>query len=101
MTKITLATLKSFIKRESQKNNLYIKKLSDFNGMRDCVEETNPEVVQISPGIINLEDSHSLGIKSLWLVGSSRDYITSWSKGDYTGFEVSNCCGSQILAAKR
>ena len=99
--KITLATLKSFIRRELKNDNLYIKKESDFDGMADCVMPVENSDFRKVKSPINENDKYSLGIKGLWLVGSSRDYITAWSDDDFIGYKIFNCCGSCIVAMKK
>ncbi len=100
MKKITRATLKSFIARELKNKNLYIKEKSRFDGMVDCVmpvENNNfTQAVQIKE-----ETVYNLGIAGAWFVGNSRDYFTAWADENFIGYEVSNCCGSFILAMKR
>jgi len=99
MKKITRATLKSFIKREHKNNNLFVKTKSSFDGMVDCVMATSDDFRKVEE--INFDDSHTLGLKGLWLVGESRDYITEYSDDNYIGYYISNCCGSSIVAMKR
>ena len=102
MSKPTLATLKAFIRKNS--DNLLIKCNSSFDGMTDCVQENRNAafrpITPHKPGVFKIEDSNSntLGISGVWLVGSSRDHITFYSKDGMTGYEVYNCCGSFILA---
>jgi hypothetical protein len=77
--KITKATLKSFAKKN--KNNLFIKILSQFDGMVDCV-------MPIDHPTSSKVDDYEATLER-YLVGSSRDYIIAIENG----FEVSNCCG--------
>lgn len=88
--KITLATFKSFVKKNEGK--LYIRVKSSFDGMTDCVESVKDEFSLIK----DREASHSntLGISGVWLVGNSRDYFSLYEDETYKGFHVSNCCGS-------
>ena len=44
--------------------------------------------------------AYSLGIKGAWFVGGSRNWFTAFDNGQYRGYEVSNCCGTFILAVK-
>ena len=97
MTKITLSTIKSFIKREMAKDNLYISKKADFDGMQDMVDdcrdtsfkkavkdETNPRNRQ--------------GVSGAWFVGQSRDSFREYADNNFIGYEIFNCCGKFILA---
>lgn len=96
--KITLATIKSFIRKSNK--SLHILCKSRFDGMTDCVESTgtkefSPALISDSPG------SHDLGIHGAWFVGSSRDYFSAFDDGVLTGYVISNCCGSFTLAIKK
>jgi hypothetical protein len=100
MKKITLATIKSFIK--NNKDNLYIRIENRFDGMTDCVMPRNdgfPKVVFKEESIEN-----TLGIQGAWFVGRSRDYFGKFEyvgqEGEFEGFKISNSCGSFKLARK-
>lgn len=99
MKKITLATIKSFIKREFKNGNLYIKQNSTFDGMVDCVIPVQSSFKKVIE--IDFENKYSLGIKGFWLVNQSHDYFTRWSDDNFIGYEVSNCCGISIIAMGR
>lgn len=93
--KITLATFKSFIKKNEE--NLLVNEVSSFDGMHDCVMSSEKVgFTKITKTESNVK--HTLGIVGLWLVGSSRDYFRTYEDEKYTGIEVYNCCGSQIIA---
>lgn len=99
MKKITRATFKAFVKKNSDK--LLAKVKSDFNGMTDCVEYF--EDAEYAPakksGIDAVE--HNLGFSAIWLVGGSRDCFKLIDNDKYFGYSVSNCCGSfEIVIAK-
>lgn len=95
MTKITRTTFKSFIKNNAQ--DLFVKNVSYFDGMTDCVEHNRKaEFVKASPGDHNPE--HTLGIDGVWLVNGSRDYFQPYQDDEFEGIEVSNACGSFIVA---
>lgn len=96
--KITIATLKSFAKRNC--DNLYVKNLSHFDGMTDCVEQVeNQEWLKTE--IIENTNYYRTGIKGVYTVGSSRDYFSKYEDANYIGIEVYNSCGSAILAIKK
>lgn len=86
--KITLSTLKSFIR--DNRENMYINVKSDFDGMTDCVEQrkegfkkaTEDKTVSKSSSYYD----RTMGIEGAWFVGSSRDYFTAYSDEKYTGF---------------
>lgn len=98
--KITLATVKSFVKKNL--NNLYIRNDSDFDGMQDCVvscSDSSFRKVQVDSD--NFYNKSTLGIKGAWFVGSSRDYLDAYENDEFTGIEVYNSCGSFVLAIKK
>ena len=96
-TKPTMATLKSFIRKNQ--GQLLISHISSFDGMTDGLEYSkgrsfNP-VVKTEKFLTN-----TLGIEGTWFVGSSRDTITAFSNDGLSGFHVYNCCGSFDIAVK-
>ena len=97
--KITLATLKSFAKRNA--DNLFVKMESGFDGMTDMVEYDKD--ASFNPTVINPEKSnyYRTGIQGVYTVGSSRDYFTLYEDEKFYGIEVYNCCGTSILAVKK
>ncbi|HPJ87402.1 MAG TPA: hypothetical protein PLU55_04760 [Candidatus Pacearchaeota archaeon] len=99
MKKITRATFKSFVKKNSDK--LLAKVISDFNGMTDCVEHlSDAEYSPARKAEIDSEENN-LGFNEIWLVGDSRDYFKLIDNEKYFGYHVSNCCGSfDIVIAK-
>jgi hypothetical protein len=97
MTKITLATLKSFIRKN--KNNLYVQVVSDFKSMVDMVTPVKDDFRLATQN--EKQNEHTLGISGLWLVGQSRDYITAYEDENFKGYEIYNSCGSSILAVKK
>lgn len=102
MIKITRATFKSFVAKQVKQDNLYINKLSSFDGMVDCVMPIKSDFKK-ADATTRHENSlkYNLGIEGIWLVGSSRDYFTAYQDDNFEGFEVSNCCGTFIVAAKK
>ncbi len=97
--KITLATVKSFIKKNF--DNLYINRQSSFDGMTDCVERLAGgfEKAQKETKEYLLEHTH--GVAGAWFVGQSRDYFDAYSENGMEGVRVFNSCGSFILAVKK
>lgn len=95
--KITTSTLKAFAKRN--KDRLYIKEESSFDGMVDCVMPTKSEWKQTE--ISENTDYYKTGITGVYTVGNSRDYFSLYDTDQFIGIEVYNCCGSSILAVKK
>lgn len=99
MKKITLATIKKFIR--DNKENLYFKSDSRFDGMVDMVlQSENPEWHKVTVNLENMDDSSDLGTKYAYFVKDSRDSFREFSQDAYKGFYVFNCCGSFYLARK-
>src|SRR5210317_1987618 len=99
MKKITLRTIKKFIK--DNKENLYISNKASFNGMTDGVEFTESQGFKLAENSkpTNFFD-HSLGIKDAFFAFNSRDYFDAYTDENFNGYEISNCCGKFILAVK-
>jgi hypothetical protein len=100
MSKITVATVKSFIRKHP---DALIKVQSDFDGMTDCVcndpeaewhplEKRDPE---------HAFEKTTLGYKGVWFVGHSRDWVRAYDDDGMTGFEVTNSCGCWIVAIRK
>ena len=100
--KITLATIKSFIRKNRER--LFIKVGSRFDGMTDCVQDCegdwNPieDERKTERSELRLNFDNTQGIRYAWFVGSSRDYFKDYKEGNYVGYEIYNCCGNFILA---
>ena len=94
--KITLATLKSFIKKHE--SNLFLNVRSDFDGMIDGMRYLNEGFTPVEKDTDS--ERHNLGIRGLWVVRCSRDYFRPYNDGNYEGIEISNCCQHSILAIK-
>lgn len=100
MKRITLATLKGFIRRH--RADLLIKNNSDFDAMTDCVQG-NPGAAwrQASDAAKSFATDNNLGISGVWLVLQSRDYYQEYDKDGKEGIEVTNCCGNFIVAIQK
>jgi hypothetical protein len=86
--KITLATLKSFVKKAPK---LFVEQKSSFDGMTDGIEYfKNSTLVEISK-------ENAIGINGVYTVGGSRDYFKFHENEKFFGIEVYNCCGCGIL----
>lgn len=96
--KITKATFKSFIKKHQ--GNLYIRNRASFDGMCDGLEWNKGAHFKPVQHDERFEE-HTLGIKGVWLVGSSRDYFKAYEDESFTGIEVSNCCGYFEVGIKK
>lgn len=96
--KITLTTIKSFIKKNQGK--LYISNLRSFDGMVDGEKECSDKSFRPAETDTH-HPTNSLGIKGAWFVFGSRDSFQAIEEEGYTGFRVYNCCGSFKLAVKK
>lgn len=93
----TMSTIKSFIKKNE--GRLYIKNLSNFDGMVDCVmpcDDNGFRLAQAPNAGRNHENS--LGIRGAWFVLGGGDRVYEFSDGQFVGYEVYNCCGNFFLA---
>ena len=95
--KITLATLKSFLNKNE--NNIFIKVVSSFDGMTDCVERVEDEFTKVTRS--ESPKDYNLGFSGLYLVGQSRDTIRHFENDNFIGFDVYNSCGSCIVATPK
>jgi len=94
--KITLATIKSFIRKNEDK--LFINVKSSFDGMIDGCAYYNDGFKKANKTNENLRNT--AGVNGAWFVNGSRDYFTPYNENGYTGYSISNCCGHFILATK-
>jgi hypothetical protein len=97
MKKITLSTVKSFIRKNS--GNLYIDIRSEFNGAIDGLSFYNQGFVKAEKD--KQDRSYTLGINGAYFVGSSRDYFSAFENEQFQGITVLNSCGKFILATKK
>lgn len=95
--KITLATVKSFINKNN--GNIYINVTSSFDGMQDCVMPCQDGFIKAQNESGNSENTY--GIAGAWFVGQSRDRFEAHDCETFTGFKVSNACGSFVLAVMK
>jgi hypothetical protein len=94
MKKVTLSTIKSFLKKNQ--GQILIKVDSKFDGMTDCVERVNDGFTFAKKEIVN--SRYTLGLDGAWFVGSSRDYFKVYEDENLHGFYIYNCCGSFTIA---
>ena len=99
--KVTRSTIKSFIKREMARDNLYIKYKTNFDGMVDCVMPVNDSAFRRATASPSDNSNYTLGVVGAWFVGGSRDYFSPFADDSHIGYEVYNSCGSFILAMGR
>lgn len=98
MAKITLSTIKKFIREN--KDKLYINHQSSFDGMIDGTRyNDHPEWIKASVNMDEIEGPR-LGVQGAWFVKSSRDYFKPVERDGFTGYSVSNCCANFYLGVK-
>jgi hypothetical protein len=96
MAKTTLATIKSFIKKNS--NNLYLMRYHKFDSSYDGIRlDPNPAFEQVTYNPVS--DSHRLGIDGAWFTYGGNNF-TPYDDGVYKGFNVYNCCVNFVIAIK-
>ena len=97
MAKATLATIKSFIRKNRE--NLLVAEKSHFDGMVDCVMPTGDKT--FAPAhTAEYPCDNNFGIAGVWFVFGSRDWITPFEKDGLRGFNIYNCCGECEIAVK-
>jgi len=96
MSKITMATIKSFIRKNA--GQIYIRNLRNFDGMVDGVRECDNKGWRLAGEGKFAENDHGVG--GAWFVGRSGDYLQPLSESGFTGFHVYNCCGSFDIAVR-
>lgn len=100
--KITLSTFKSFVKKNA--DNLFVNVKSSFDGMidgcRTYKDGFQPATKDTTESKSDTYYEATLGINGVWLVRGSRDYFYQYQDENFTGIEVSNCCGCFIVAVK-
>ncbi len=97
--KITLTTVKSFIKKN--RKDLFINVKSSFDGMTDGCEPRKDGFIFASTEKQDTCRENTLGVAGAWFVFQSRDYFKPYSDDKFEGIEVSNACGHFILAVKK
>ncbi|HUV01738.1 MAG TPA: hypothetical protein VMW32_12305 [Bacteroidales bacterium] len=95
--KTTKATIKSFIRKNS--DSLFINIKSAFDGMHDCCMPRENGFHKVT--IDETGHENTLGVPGAWFVGSSRDYFNDYEDDHFMGFEIFNCCGKFILAIEK
>ena len=98
-SKITRATVKSFIRKN--KNELFTKCKSSFDGMTDMVEPNHNASFKRVETEIDFSNEYNFGIDQIWLVGSSRDSFAYFEDDQFFGIEIYNSCGSSFVTVKK
>ena len=107
--KITIATVKAFIRRN--RASLLVRVKSCFDGMDDCVRENSDSV--FAPAVArewfchetgkyiacSQDNKDTLGIVGVWFCG--RDWCDQIETEEFFGYRVSNCCGTWFVAIAR
>lgn len=100
MSNITLATIKSFIKRNSK--NLFIKNVRVHNSMVDGCESVNSDFIKVDVDLLRLAKKESdLGVPGADFAmykGRGGDLFSVYDKDGFVGYEVYNCVGTFIIA---
>lgn len=102
MAKATIATVKSFIRKNE--GVAYINEKSRFDGMTDSVETRSHGFIPLrksTNGAFLVKDCPSLGYYGVWLVGGGRDSVKPYEDDAMTGYQVTNSCGRWIVATRK
>lgn len=94
--KITLATIKSFVRKNRDK--LWISNRSDFDGMVDCVMPCSGKWREARKTDRLLDNN--LGIAGAWFVLRGGDWYSAYNANGFVGYHISNSCGDFNLAVK-
>ncbi len=94
MKKITIATVKSFIKKNTE--SLFINVKSRFDGMTDGIEDRNGGFQKIRKATQFHE--RTMGYDGINFTSSTKNWCEHYEDDLYKGFRVDNCCGCFIVA---
>lgn len=95
MSKITKATLKSFIR--NNKDKLYIKVSGSFDGMQDCIDFRKSEFKPVI--FTDQQIEYTLGVKGAWILDTrASNSFETFKDENFTGIKVSNCCSYFTVA---
>ena len=98
MTRITLTTFKSFIRKN--RASLHIRHEADFDGMTDSVEINHAAAFRPAKDAVHPTENN-LGISGIWLVRGSRNEFSAYEDGRFVGLSFSNCCGWGTVAVPK
>lgn len=98
-TRITKATIKSFIKKNQE--NLFLLTKSSYDGMVDGLSYNTESTFNKVTIEENANSKYTMGIKGAWFVGQSRDYFDAFENDNFIGYKVYNSCGSFYLAINK
>ena len=97
MSKITMSTVKSFIRKNREA--LLISCTSRFDGSTDMVENVEfPTFCKARTD--DHYPAHTLGIAGAFFAGGGQDLIRPLQSSEYVGFSISNAARSFELAVK-
>ena len=102
--KTTLATIKSFIRKNlTRKNNwettLFINVKRRYDGMQDgCMDYTDGW--NVAQRTIQ-QPANTLNVKDAWFVLGSRNYFERYEDQERVGYDIQNCCGHFLLAIEK
>ena len=94
--RITIATIKSFIKKNNDKLLINVK--SKFDGMTDGLEDKKDGFTKAVINLEHVNTENTLGVEKAWFVGFSRDWFEAFENETLIGYQVTNSCGRFILA---
>jgi hypothetical protein len=97
MKKITKSTIKSFINKNI--DNIYVKVLSSFDGMVDCVMPVEMDFRKEIVDKTTSNYSYTLGVRGVYICGG--DLYRIYEDEKYTGYECYNCCGSFLIVTNK
>jgi hypothetical protein len=86
---------------KKNQGKLYIKNLSDFDGMVDCVMPCDDKGFKLAQAPeLGRNHENCLNIRGAWFVLHGGDRVYEFSDGQFEGYEIYNCCGNFFLAVE-
>lgn len=96
--RITKATLKSFIKRNSDK--IYTNELSSYDGMQDMVTKRESGFTPAEVDMEKVNKGEHYILDGVYLV-YGKNWFDLYEDDNFIGIEVYNSCGNSVVAIKK
>jgi hypothetical protein len=96
--RITLATIKSFIRKN--KENLFIRTTRSYD-LIESFSKTSDNLNFRPIESTDLSIQYTLGIKDVWIAGQGRDGFLAYENDKYIGYDIYNVCHAFNLVIKK
>lgn len=94
MKKATIATVKSFVKKNY--GDIYSKSTYDHNDNNGHYDDKK----FIHNSYSDNHPEYKIGLSNVWIV-SDKNFVQPYDDAEYAGYRVSNCCRTFIVAIKK